>query len=75
MVEHDWINMEVRFSGNATTKHGVELQRIRKNNKWAINEKKLPGLYSVISSFDVAYGKGNSLDTFKKVMKSTIGHF
>ena len=40
MVEHDWINMEVRFSGNATTKHGVELQRIRKKKKWAINEKK-----------------------------------
>ena len=67
MVEHDWINMEVRFSGNATTKHGVELQRIRKKKKWAINEKKkLPGLYSVISSFDVAYGKVNSLNTFKK---------
>ena len=46
-----------------------------KEEKWAINEKKLPGLYSVISSFDVAYGKGNSLDTFKKVMKSTIVHF
>ena len=39
MVEHDWINMEVRFSGNATTKHGVELQRIREKKKWAINEK------------------------------------
>ena len=38
MVEHDW--MEVRFSGNATTKHGVKLQRIRKKKKWAINEKK-----------------------------------
>ena len=43
MVEHDWINMEVRFSGNATKKHGVELQRIRKKKKWAINEKKIHG--------------------------------
>ena len=40
MVEHDWIYMEVRFSRNATTKHGVKLQRIRKKKKWAINEKK-----------------------------------
>ena len=66
MVEHDWIYMEVRFSRNATTKHGVKLQRIRKKKKWAINEKKFPGLYSVISTFDVANGKVNSLDTFKK---------
>ena len=58
--------MEVRFLSNATTKHGVELQRILKKKKWAINEKKFPGLYSVISTFDVANGKVNSLDTFKK---------
>ena len=47
MVEHDWINMEVRFSGNATTKHGVELQRIRKKKKWAINEKKNSLVYTL----------------------------